>query len=422
MFRQMRYIIFLMWMLMSVCSFCQDVNTANRVIDDLCQDAFAGRGYIANGDQLAASYLAEKYKEMNLSGFTADYLQPFNFSVNTVKVSALSIDGTVLKPGYDYMVAPGSPSFSGEWPVFYVSPKMLSSSRLVSKVKKAVKKGYLPVLAHVDTKNTEVSKNIEQLRRCLSGQPIAFLKSRLTWGVSTRQSDYLELWINDAAFDPFAESINVRVESSYIPSYTSNNVIGYVEGATFPDSFLVLCGHYDHLGKMGEAIFYGANDNASGMAMMLDLAHHFTQNPMKYSILFIAFGGEEAGLLGSLHYVKHPLVPLSKTKFVFNMDLMGSGEDGATVVNGKVYKTYYDRLVRINEEQEYLPRLKSRGKASNSDHYFFSEAGVPSFFMYLMGKYKYYHTPEDNAENLELGEYYNRTFQLIRDFVVSLDN
>jgi len=59
--------------------------------------------------------------------------------------------------------------------------------------------------------------------------------------------------------------------------------------------------------------------------MLLDLASYFSEHPQKYSVAFIAFGGEELGLLGSLNYVKKPLIPLTKTRFVFNMDLMGDG-------------------------------------------------------------------------------------------------
>ncbi len=73
-------------------------------------------------------------------------------------------------------------------------------------------------------------------------------------------------------------------------------MIGYVPGAEKPDSFIILCAHYDHLGKMGEAIFYGANDNASGIATMLDLATYFVDHPQRYSLVFIAFGAERSGL------------------------------------------------------------------------------------------------------------------------------
>ena len=151
----------------------------------------------------------------------------------------------------------------------------------------------------------------------------------------------------------------------------------------------------------------------------LKMAAYFAQHPQKYTVAFIAFGAEEAGLVGSLHYVNKPIVPLSQTKFVFNMDLMGSGEGGATIVNATVYPEAFKRFTSINTQNKYLPQIKPRGKAANSDHYFFSEKGVPSFFIYLMGDYKHYHMPADSPKNLRLGEYYDKSFLLIRDFIMS---
>ena len=103
------------------------------------------------------------------------------------------------------------------------------------------------------------------------------------------------------------------------------------------------------------------------------------------------------------------------------MDLMGSGDKGATIVNGSVFKDRFNKLVEINTKNDYLPKIKSRGKAANSDHYFFTEAGVPAFFIYLMGEYTHYHIPADNADNLKLGPYYDKSFLLIRDFIISLN-
>ena len=154
---------------------------------------------------------------------------------------------------------------------------------------------------------------------------------------------------------------------------------------------------------------------------MLDLATYFVDHPQRYSLVFIAFGAEEAGLIGSLNYVKKPVVPLASTRFVFNMDLMGSGDKGATIVNGSIYKDEYEALTKINTENDYLPLIKSRGKAANSDHYFFTEVGVPSFFIYLMGDYTFYHSPNDSPKNLQLGQYYDRSFQLVRDFIIHLN-
>ncbi len=399
----------------------QDREFAQQTIDELCSEKYAGRGYINSGDLKAAQFISNRFESIGLKSFSKDYFQKFRLNVNTIPKATLEIDGKVLKPGYDFLVAPEATSTSGSYQVFYVSERLLESSNVAKKVKKAVKKGFLPVICNFDHKNGKLSKNIEKIRECNEEATLVFLKDKLTWSVSRHQSKSTDICLLDSAFDKFAKDISIKVEAKFKENYNSQNVIGYVEGLEAPDSFIIFCGHYDHLGKMGEATFYGANDNASGIAMLLDMASYFTKNPQKYSIAFIAFGGEEAGLVGSYNYVQSPEIPLSKTRFVFNMDLMGSGDNGATIVNGSVFKGAFEALSAINEKNDYLPRIKVRGKAANSDHYFFTEAGVPSFFIYLMGEYTHYHIPADNAENLHLGEYYDRSFKLIRDFIIYLN-
>lgn len=79
---------------------------------------------------------------------------------------------------------------------------------------------------------------------------------------------------------------------------------------------------------------------------------------------------------------------------------MGSGEEGITVVNGTVYTDEFDELVAINDEFNYLTKIKKRGPTQNSDHYFFSVEGVPSFFIYTMGPNKHYHDIFDTYDEL----------------------
>jgi hypothetical protein len=415
-----RNILSLPFVLLTFLIFSQNITQADKIIQKLCSDKFAGRGYVDRGDSIAADYIASYFDSLGLSSIKNNHKQSFNVSVNNINSAELTIDNRSLTPGVDFLIAPNAPTLSGDYHVFNVSKKMLLSGRIVNKVCKAIKRGYIPVVSVFDSKDQSLKNTIVEIKKLSKEGPIIFLKEKITWSVSTSQSEGMEIWVLDSVFDRFSKAIHIDVSSSFISSYKSNNVIGYVEGHENPDSFIVLCGHYDHLGKMGEAIFYGANDNASGIAMLLDLASYFSEHPQKHSVAFIAFGAEELGLLGSLNYVKKPLIPLNKTKFVFNMDLMGDGANGATIVNGKIFPSYFEQLKSINDNENYLPIIRSRGKAANSDHYFFSEAGIPSFFMYLMGDYDFYHVPQDNPNNLKLGTYYNKSFLLIRNFVSQL--
>ena len=319
----------------------QNVTQANETVQILCSDEFAGRGYVDSGDRVAANYIVKRFKSLSLKSFEKGYKQPFDLSVNNITSTKLLLDNKELKSGFDYLVAPSSPTLSGDYKVFHISQKMLYSNRIVKKVCKAIKRGYVPVISSFDKKDQALKKTISEIQKLSDKGPIIFLKDKLSWSVSTTQSKGVEIWMLDSVFNQFSKDIHINITSIFVSSYESNNVVGYVEGIEYPDSFIILCGHYDHLGKMGDAIFYGANDNASGIAMLLDLASYFSEHPQKYSVAFIAFGGEELGLLGSLNYIRNPLIPLNRTKFVFNMDLMGDGSKGATIVNGKIYKSYF---------------------------------------------------------------------------------
>ena len=122
--------------------------------------------------------------------------------------------------------------------------------------------------------------------------------------------------------------------------HTTQNVCAYIRGTEVADSFIVLCAHYDHLGSIGNKTYYpGAHDNASGVAALIDIANYFSKKPHKYSIAFLFFCGEEAGLIGSGYFVKHPLIPLDKIKALINIDMFCGGNEGIMIVNAKSDET-----------------------------------------------------------------------------------
>ncbi len=183
-------------------------------------------------------------------------------------------------------------------------------------------------------------------------------------------------------------------------------MIGLIPGTTHPDSFVIVSAHYDHLGQVSEAIFTGANDNASGTSMLLSMGEYFVTNPLPYTLVLIAFGGEETGLIGSDYYAnRSPTVPLARIRFILNLDLMGNGIDGITAVGGRDFPVLFDKLVQLNETQQAVPQVKSRSNAPNSDHYYFLEKGVPGFFIYTLGGPTHYHDVNDNPSTIELSRY-----------------
>jgi Zn-dependent M28 family amino/carboxypeptidase len=136
----------------------------------------------------------------------------------------------------------------------------------------------------------------------------------------------------------------------------------------------------------------------------MNLAKYYAANPRPYSIGFILFAGEEIGLEGSKYFTEHPLAPLKNIRFLINSDLAGTGEEGITVVNATEFPKEFEWLKKINEENKLLAAVNARGKAANSDHYFFTEKGVPAFFFYTLGGIKAYHDIFDKAVTLPLNE------------------
>lgn len=112
---------------------------------------------------------------------------------------------------------------------------------------------------------------------------------------------------------------------------------------------------------------------------------------------------------------------MNKIKFLINMDILGTGDEGITVVNATLFEKEFKLLQEINSENNYLSVIKPRGKAAISDHYYFTEAKVPSFYIYTLGGIKAYHDICDRKETLSLVKF-EEIFNLLRNFTAKIDN
>jgi Zn-dependent M28 family amino/carboxypeptidase len=246
--------------------------------------------------------------------------------------------------------------------------------------------------------------------------------SKMMYSVGRYELNYPMITIDEKAYQK-TETISLKINNKFISNYKNNNVIGYIPPAKKcklrPTKYIVLSAHYDHLGKMGQAMFPGANDNASGVAMVLSLAKHYIDNPSEYGVILCFFSGEEAGLVGSEYFVHNPYFNLKKVKFQLNIDIMGGASKGITLVNGSVLKEQFELMETINNEKNYLPLVKKRGETANSDHHHFTKSGVPAFFIYSMGTVLNYHDIYDKAENTPLTNF-DEVQQLLLDFVNKL--
>lgn len=201
--------------------------------------------------------------------------------------------------------------------------------------------------------------------------------------------------------------------------YQSQNVCGYLPGET--DTMIVFTAHYEHLGMNGDTIFFGAHDNASGTAAVMDLARMASLQRAHYTYVFLFFGGEESGLVGSRHFAENHLIDYNKVKLLVNIDLFCGGDDGLMVVNANAPETkpFVDLLESLNEQHHYAAKIARRDNARNSDHYYFT-AHCPAIFIYTLGgPFGGYHSPTDTCDGCGLANYHHH-MSLIRTFLEEL--
>ena len=347
----------------------QDSQYARSIVDTLTSTAFWGRGYIKDGMKKAAQYLSDQFTAQRLLPLKgSSFFQSFSYPVNTFPGKMeVSINGITLQPGVDFIVSEESSGF----------------------------KGHLKLEKKDSTHYINIAEKV-----------IVEVKDKLTWSVSNVATDYTSILVDKKAVMDDPSTIDLTIENKFISSFKASNVVGYIKGSEQPDSFVVFTAHYDHLGGMGaDTYFPGANDNASGISLLLGLAKHYAENPPRYSVVFICFAGEEAGLLGSKYFTEQPLLSLQKIRFLTNVDLVGTGNEGITVVNATEFTKEFSWLKQINQDENLLVKINARAKAANSDHYWFTEKGVPAFFIYTLGGIKAYHDVFDKAATLPLKEY-----------------
>lgn len=405
-------------------SSAQNLEYTKTVVDILCSDELAGRGYVKDGGRKAAEFIKSEFVKAGLKSFGPKYEQEYGFPVITFPSEpAFEVDGESLQPGYDFIVRGGCPKLSGVFDLIYLDSATIDNTAAFQKFEKSAFYKSIIMIDGLKEKKLLNPARLEQvLNNSYKSRGLMFInQTKLTWNVATEWDPFPRIYVLGNKVKPYHKRLKVDIQPEF-KQHQAQNIIGYIPGTTNPDSFIVITAHYDHLGMFGKnAYFRGANDNASGVAMMMDMMYYFSTNKPKYSVAFIAFSGEEAGLFGSYYYTQNPLFPLKQISMLINLDMMGTGDEGVMAVNGEIHKDEFLELTLINNEQNLLPAVKARGKAANSDHHFFTENGVRAFFFYLMGKYNYYHDVGDAPQALTYSKY-NEAFKLFTQFIESLMN
>lgn len=402
-------------------------------LQKLTSPELKGRGISNGGANLAADYILSNFEKFGLSGngFTLDTPYYQSFVVNEFgslkPESFIQIDNKQYYLGRDFV----SMSFQG-----YNQHRILNGSHRF-KITKTPKSDFS---IHSNKNNTfyqgniKVSKNKDEFesasKALLSYEE--FMQTNPLFTVNTLSDSIIFDIVASPILGKTLEKVkeNDEVVVSFyrdVRPLPCKNLLGYLPATYNTDSTIVITAHYDHLGEIKGSIYPGANDNASGVAVLLELARiAFMEKENgwqpKVNLLFIAFSAEEAGLLGSAFFTSNPPFDLSKIKYVINLDMVGgvaksSPEEpeklylyGASGVAPEVIST----LINESKKHKNLTfHLDGKEKyLMASDQASFIKKGVPAVFIFS-GVDENCHKPTDTIEFLSLKKMTDLTLTLI---------
>jgi len=196
--------------------------------------------------------------------------------------------------------------------------------------------------------------------------------------------------------------VTIKMTTQHFPDGRGSNVIGMIKGSDteLSKEAIIIGAHLDHLGRCYE-IIPGANDNASAVAVMMGVAKALAENkiPLKRTVMFISFGAEEQGIMGSKAYLENPVMPLEKS-VLLNMDGVGIGHSISGAA-GKNYPLLWSFIEDANNKYVHRPLMTnyfSNLGRPRLDAARFLTAGVPSLSFSTFGSVNYYHVPLDNLD------------------------
>jgi hypothetical protein len=239
-------------------------------------------------------------------------------------------------------------------------------------------------------------------------------------GTGSRENDkaaryiinqFKKLGLAPLGTDGYRQPFTAKVRRVVVPDSLrlTSNILGFLDNNA--PYTIVIGAHFDHLGlgRQGSSkapkpegqIHNGADDNASGVAGLLELARYFSQNSTEEpcNFLFIAFGAEELGLQGSRHFVNNPTLPLDKINFMANMDMIGRYNPGRGVGIGG-YGTSDAWPEIFKDVQGEVKFFTDRAGSGGSDHGSFYAKNIPVLFFHT-GGHDDYHTPTDDADKVD---------------------
>lgn len=401
----------------------QDTNYMRQVLRQLTSEQFKGRGYSFRGDSVAAEYIRKELRRLQVKPLADNYFQSYSFSTFAMEGPLrLKVNDRKLKPYEHFRVPAWSKSTWGEYKVITVSPEVMVDTDAMRKFLKKNNDMLQDVFVYIDAGKWQLSSlgdakkvmaAVDNLRRrnpFNSRGIIVGLNSLNTCSpaYTDYEHGYAYIEVLDSMMPQKVKTLNCDIFTQFNPDYKTQNIYGYLPGEV--DTMVVYTAHYDHLGTMGDSVvFYGAHDNASGVATVLDIARMAVREKPHYTHVFCFFSGEEAGLKGSKYAAEHPVFDLGKVRLLINIDMFCGGDEGLMIFNADAPETrpFVDRLETLNEVLQIAPEIRRRANRPNSDHWYFSKQ-VPAVFILTMGqRYGGYHDPQDTCERCGLENYIN---------------
>lgn len=389
----------------------------------LTSERMKGRGYSFRGDSIAADFIRDELRRLKVEPLVEGYYQPYTFSIHSMEGPvSMKVNGKKLTAYSQYRIPSWSKSSWGDYTIVKLPCETLVDATMLKKFLNKHRGSLGDAFVYLDVtkyapKDEAQNKSMAEAIKDLSRRN-PFNSKGIVVGVnelstySTSGSDYehgyayIEVLASEMPKD--AKTINCCFFTQFHKNYPTQNIYGYVPGEV--DTMIVYSAHYDHLGTMGDSIvFYGAHDNASGVATLLDIARETTRNKPHYTTVFCFFSGEEAGLKGSKYAAEHPVFDFSKVRLMINIDMFCGGNEGIMVFNANDPQTtmFVERIENLNTALQIAPEIRRRENRPNSDHWYFSKK-VPAIFILSMGqRYGGYHDPLDTCYRCGLENYIN---------------
>jgi len=447
------FITILIFSLSSTCLFSKvqiDTNKIMNHIIKLSSNNFEGRKSGLIGGVRAADYITSKLKEYGIlpGGPNNSYHQIFKIDFFNVKNSKLKVitstfsTNMFLKKDYYVLKYSGSSAYKGN--VIFIGFGIESEN--YNELKDINIRGKLVLMLKENprflryNKDLNLNKRIANLQKKGAAGVILFGNKRiklekelfnpnfLIIDAKKRLVDFL-FYDNMKKLNQLKYSINktkepkttilqstieINIKTEYDPNRKIKNIIGIIPGRGKNKNEIIMFGaHYDHLGLTpNKEVFHGADDNASGTAVCLEVARLLRKTKPKKTIMVAFWGAEEQGLYGSKNFITNPYLDLKNIIGYFNLDMVGQG-DGKVNLMG----TYYSEKIFEILNRDLKPEIKrliipKRGGPGGSDQTYFLLYGIPSFFIYTKGYHYNYHTIWDLPENINVNALRNTALVL----------